>query len=283
MAKQGPTLRAQWLGQQLREAREAAGHTLKDAGDYLLRDMATVSRFENARVPPRPGDVAALLNLYGIDDPAKREALHRLSRDIWIKGWWDGYSGHVAGDFIDYAWLEDRASRVRSYDVLVLPGIVQTSQYAEAAIRAADPDETDAQVEKWLAFRMDRHEILRRDDPPELSIVLDEALLRRYPCTAAQMRAQIDQLLDMVSKSNIEMRILPLRRTSHAAPYGAFQIFDQPEPYPEVAYAETLAGSLYVESKAVDKFVHAYDRLRAAALPETKSVALMKRIAKELT
>lgn len=283
MTKQGPTLRAQWLGQQLREAREASGHTLKEAGAYLLRDMATISRFENARVPPRPGDVAALLNLYGIDDRAKREALHQLSQDIWIKGWWDGYSGHVAGDFIDYAWLEDRASRIRSYDVLTLPGVVQTSQYAEAAIRAADPDASDEQVEKWLAFRMDRCEILSRDEPPKLSMVLDETLLRRYPCTDAQMRAQIDQLVDLATRPYVELRVLPFRRIGHAAPYGAFQIFDQPEPYPEVAYAETLAGSLYVESKAVDKFVDAYDRLRAAALPESKSVALMKRIAKELT
>lgn len=283
MTKQGPTLRAQWLGQQLREAREAAGHTLKDAGAYLLRDMATISRFENARVPPRPGDVAALLNLYGIDDPAKREALHLLSRDVWIKGWWDGYTGHVAGDFIDYAWLEDRASRIRSYDVLAITGLVQTPQYAEASIRAADPDESDDQVTKWLDFRLDRHEVLRRDDPPKLSILLDEAALRRYPCTTAQMRLQIDQLLDMGSRPYIELRILPLARIGHPAPYGAFQIFDQPEPYPEVAYAETLAGSLYVESKAVDKFVRVYDRLQATALSKSKSVALMKRIAKELT
>lgn len=282
MSKQGPTLRAQWLGQQLNEARTAAKLTLRDAGAYLLRDMATISRFENGIVPPRPGDVAGLLNLYGVDDAAKREALDHLSRDIWIKGWWDGYTGHVARNFIDYAWLEDRAHSIRSYDALVLPGLVQTPEYAEAVIRAVDPDESDEQIEQWVHFRMNRLGVLDKDDPPKMSIVLDETSIRRSPCSTDAMRAQLARLSELDAHPGVELRILPLRAVGHPAPYGAFQIFGLPAPYPEVAYAESLAGSLYVESNAVDRFVRAYDRLQAAALAPEESAALLASAAKEL-
>ena len=96
-APQWVTLRSQWLGQQLRELREANGLKIKEVAEYLQRDPGTVSRFESGFYPIRRPDLMALLGLYGISDRKRRDALMTLSEDVWQKGWWDGYAGDVAG------------------------------------------------------------------------------------------------------------------------------------------------------------------------------------------
>lgn len=281
--KRGPTLRSQWLGQQLHEARERAKIRMQDVAEHMLRDQGTISRWEAGIVPPKPADVLALLNLYGVDELAHREALDRLSRESWRKGWWDGYTGQVAHDFIDYAWLEDRATLIRSADALVIPGLIQTPDYADAVIRTFDPDASAERIKRWLQFRVKRQDLLIRDDPPALAYVLDEALLRRPVGGPDVMRAQLHHLLDLADRPNTTVQVLPFSTGGHSGQQGAFQIFELPEPYPEVAYAETLAGSIYVESDKVDRFIRAYDQLRYAALPPDESVALISAAGKELT
>ncbi|GAA3113934.1 hypothetical protein GCM10020001_036380 [Nonomuraea salmonea] len=161
------TLRAQWLGKQLRDLRERAGLTLKEAGEYVQRDGSTVSRFEAGLYPARTPGVLALLDLYGVTTPQERDGLVRLSRDVWQNGWWDDYSGDVSHGIVDYGWLEARAERITSFDALVIPGLLQTEAYMEAVIRAEDPDATDEQVSRWIDFRRPRQQILP-DSPPLL-------------------------------------------------------------------------------------------------------------------
>lgn len=281
--KREPTLRSQWLGQQLRELREAAKLRLSDVAEYMLHNQGTISRYESGILPPKPAEVLALVNLYGVDDLTQRDALDRLSRETWRKGWWDGYAGQVAHDFIDYAWLEDRATSIRSFDTLTLPGLVQTRGFAEAVIRASDPDEDEERINGWLQFRMDRQQLLQRADAPQISLVVDEGLVRRSIGGCDAMAEQLYQLNELGSTMNFEIHVLPHSAGAHAAHDGAFQIFELPEPYPEVAYAETLAGSIYVESEKVSRFARAYDRLQQSALPPDESAALIAAAAKELT
>ncbi|MGH3971938.1 MAG: Scr1 family TA system antitoxin-like transcriptional regulator, partial [Pseudonocardiaceae bacterium] len=132
------TLRAQWLGQSLRELRDASGMTLARAGEFLQRNAATVSRFESGEYPIRRPDLMALLDLYGVSDRRKRDGLLRLSEDVWQKGWWDGYEPDVERQFVDFVWLESRATAIRSFDPLVVTGLLQTREYAEAVITAAE-------------------------------------------------------------------------------------------------------------------------------------------------
>ncbi|MGI9000413.1 MAG: helix-turn-helix domain-containing protein [Pseudonocardia sp.] len=104
--KPGPTLQAQWLGQQLRALRASTEMTLRQAGEYLQRDPSMVSRFETAEYPIRRGDVLALLDLYNVSEERTRDGLLRLSDDVWRKGWWDGYANTVDRQYIDLPWLE---------------------------------------------------------------------------------------------------------------------------------------------------------------------------------
>jgi transcriptional regulator with XRE-family HTH domain len=281
--RQGPTLRAQWLGQQIRELRESAGITLRQAAEYLERDPSTVSRFESAEYPTRRADLMALLDFYGVSDQRRRDGLLTLREEVWRKGWWDGYADAVDRRFIDYVWLESRAQEIRSYDGILLPGLLQTRRYAEAAIRAADPDATDEQVSRYAELRMTRQQVLDSDHSCQLHAVLDEALLRRTVGCAGTMRQQVEHLLTCAQRSNVEIRVLPFTVGAHASPAGAFKVFTMADPYPDVAYAETLAGAVYVETPGAERFTEAYDRIRGLTLSPYESVEMISAAAEEYT
>ena len=280
--KPGPTLRAQWLGQQLRALRESAGMTLKQAGEYLQRDGSMVSRFETAEYPIRRGDVLALLDLYGVSEERTRDGLIQLSEDVWRKGWWDGYANTVDRQFIDLLWLEARAVRLRNYEAMLVPGLLQTREYAETLIRnAAAADTPEEQIEKMIELRLARQQVLGGDDPVSFAAVVDEWVLGRRGSEV--MHGQLVQLREVAERPNVELRVLPLRGGAHAGLDGAFWLFEMPDPYPDVAYVDSLAGAVYVEEDvAVDRFRQGYAQLSAKALGGEESAALIAAAAKEL-
>lgn len=279
----GPTLRTQWLGQLLNQTRREARKTLRDASAYLSIDTSTMSRYESGHIPPKPQDVVSLLNLYGLDDVRRRDSLIELSREAWRRDWWDGYHGDLLPKFLDYAWLEDRATAIRSFEVLAFSGLIQTREFAEAVIRAHEADRDDQYIRRGVEFRMERQRVLRKDAPPKLSLVLDEALLHRPFGGPKVMSQQLDHLAELTRTGAAEIRVLPYAVGAHCGVRGPFQIFDLPEPFPTVGYAETMAGSVYVESEGVDRFVQTYDRLRNVALAPDKSAKLIAKAAKEMT
>lgn len=282
-AKKGPTLRAQWLGKQLRELREAARLTLRDAGDYIQRDPAAVSRLENGITPGRVPDVLALLNLYGVSDPEVRAGLEQLSRDIWQKGWWDGYAAEATGRVIDHAWLESRATGLRSYEVMVVPGLLQTADYAKAVITAAEPAADEAYVARWVEFRMKRQQVLTRPEPLRVEVILDEAVLHRMVGGEIVMLEQLQHLVKLAERTAVTLRVLPFSAGAHRSLRGSFTIFDMPAPYHEVAYTETRAGNVYVEAEGVEDFTRAWDDLHRVALPREESLSLVAARVQQIT
>lgn len=280
-AVQRETLRSQWLGQELRQLRDAKGMQLKEVAEYLQRNPATVSRYETGFYPIRRVDMVALMDLYGVSDPARREKLLNLSRHVWQRNWWDGYLGDVAGSLIDYVWLEARAERIRSVDQVVMPGLLQSHEYAESVIRSADPDKSPEQIDRWLELRTTRQRILDGADPPQLSVIVDEAVLRREVGSPQIMADQLRHLLERSARPTIEVRVLPLRAGRLASTRGTFAIFQLPEPFPEVAYTETLAGGVYVEAPGIESFVRAYDGHSNLALGPADSAEFISAIAEE--
>jgi len=275
-ARRGPTLRAQWLGKHLKEFRESAKLTLRQAGDYLQRDAATISRLESGIIPARVSDVLALLNLYGVDDQKARDGLEQLSRDIWRKGWWDGYATDSLAGMLDHAWLEARAEGIRSYEAMVVPGLLQTRDYALAVISAGDPNIPGEQIERWVDFRMDRQRVLDAEPTPKLEIVLDEAVLHRMIGGPNVMCVQLEHLSKAMNRPNVTVRILPFVAGAHASPEGPFTIFDMPEPYSDATYVETRGGAVYTEAEGAEIFVRAYDSLQSIALTPDESMAVIR-------
>jgi transcriptional regulator with XRE-family HTH domain len=280
MSLKGGTLRAQWLGKMLRDLRESAGLSLKEAGDDILRDPSTVSRMETATSPPRLLETRQLLNLYGADDPALHAALEQLTRDIWVKGWWDRYARSVHVRMVDLAWLESFAERVCAFSPLVLNDLLQTKEYAEAVMRAAGPDDTDDQIGKRIEFRMKRQEVL---DKLDYDVVIDEAALQRVVDDPRLMRNQLAHLLGLSYRSNITIRVHPFSAGTLASPDGSFTMLTMPAPYPSVAHVPNVVGAVFVEMPEAERFVAAYTRLQRAALDADDSRTWIKARMEQLT
>ncbi|MER6829921.1 helix-turn-helix transcriptional regulator [Streptosporangium sp. NPDC000563] len=275
-ARRGPTLRAQWLGKHLKDFRESAKITLKQAGDYLQRDAATISRLESGIIPARASDVLALLNLYGVDDHKIRDGLEELSRDIWRKGWWDGYAAAPLGVMFDHAWLETRAERIRFYAVMVIPGLFQTRDYAQAVIAAGGMDASSEQIERWVDFRMDRKCVFDAEPAPSLEVILDEAVLHRMIGDSKVMGAQLEHLSEIANRPNVTIRILPFTAGAHASLEGSFSIFDMREPYSDIACVETRSGAVYSEAEGAENFTRAYNSIHSIALNPDESATVIR-------
>ena len=276
------TLRAQWLGQSLRELRDSSGMTLVRAGEFLQRNAATVSRFESGEYPIRRPDLMALLDLYGVSDRRKRDGLLRLSEDVWQKGWWDGYEPDVERQFVDFVWLESRATEIRTFDTMVVTGLLQTREYAEAVITAAEWEAEPAQIARWMQLRMDRQAVLHQKEPPRLRVIIDEFVLRREIGGPEVLRGQLTHLLATAELPHVDLRVLPESIGAHASPSGYFLIFTIAEPDMDVGFAETLGGAVYVEPPDSERFVRVYDRLLDSALGPAESAQLIRAIGEDL-
>lgn len=283
-SKAGPSLRAQLLGQELHNARRATDKKMHDAAEFLQVDTAKISRMESAIYPPKKAEVLALLDFYAVSDERRRQLMIQLTEDIWRKGWWDGYRRDVDLKFVDYPWLEARAATVKSYEVLAVSGLMQTREYASAVIKRAEGSHIDAkQLERLIELRMKRQEVLSGDDPKKVEAVIDESALRRVVGGPAVMRAQLQHLRELALKSNMAIQVLPMAHDWHHGFSGPFTLFEMPAPYPDVAYAENLAGRAYVEeSDDVERFRHAYDELKSMALNIADSSKLIASAEKEL-
>ncbi|WP_433348716.1 helix-turn-helix domain-containing protein [Micromonospora sp. CA-111912] len=277
------TLRAQWLGQQLRALREERGMTLKLVSEHLQRDMSALGRYERADWPIRKGDVTALLDLYGFHHAAERARLLSLAEEVWRTDRWDeDYGDVVDSSFIEYPWLEGRAERICSYNALLLPGLLQTPAYAEAVIRnAAEPGVPELTLERWVKLRMERQRVL--DGPTRIGVVLEEGVLRRPVGGRSTMADQLRHLTQLSQRRKIAVRVLPSNVALHAGMDGTFTLFTLPAPYPEVAYLENLGGRLYLEAPKSQRFIDAYDRLVNAALGEAESAELIVMISEDMS
>ena len=280
----GPSLRAQLLGQELQVARKSARVRMQDAAEFLQVDTAKISRMESATYPPKRAEVLALLDFYVVSDVRKRRLMVQLTDDIWRKGWWDGYRRDVDREFVDYPWLEARADRIMSYEVLALSGLMQTRAYATAVIqRAEGVGADDVQLQRLVELRMTRQRILDEETPRIVEAVIDESALRRLVGGTSVMRDQLEHLVALTGRPNVVIRVMPMAEDWHFGYAGPFTLFGMAEPYPDVAYAENLAGGAFVEEAAdVDRFRRAYDQLQASAYTPERSREIISDIAKDL-
>lgn len=276
------TLRGRWLGQRLRDLREAEGRTIEEVADYLQRAMGTVSRFETGIYPIRRTEVMALLDLYGANDPKLRANLLKIADDVWQTGWWDGYTNDVEDWFIDFVWLEELAVEQWLFQNILVPGILQTEAYARAILTAVHPDASSEQMKRWLELRIGRQALLHRERPPQSRVVLDESVLRRRVGSSRIMQGQLQAIAATAESDHVDVRILTYGAGAMASLNNSFSIYRMEDPYPEVGYVETPKGALYIETPDSDSMMEMYDRLWKASLTAEESAAFITTLSKEL-
>jgi transcriptional regulator with XRE-family HTH domain len=261
-AATGPTALRVVLGGQLRHLREANGITREAAGEVIRASASKISRLELGRVGVKSRDLSDLLTLYGVTGDAERADVLRLASEAAKHGWWHHYGELLPGWFEYYVGLEAAASRIRTYEVQFVPGLLQTPDYARAVMQLGHPSARLDELEQRVSLRMKRQQMLARPDGPKLWAVIDETALRRRLGGPGVMEAQIDRLIDL-DLPNVTVYVVPLESGYHAAAAGAFSIlrFAAPE-LPDVVYLEQLTSSLYLDKrKDVDHYSAVMDQL----------------------
>src|ERR1700727_484862 len=153
--EQSPTVRRRRLALELRRLREAARLTCEEVAEHLECSASKISRVETGRVSVSPRDVRDMLDLYGVD-PQRRDSLVQLARESRQKGWWHAYSDTMQPRFATYVGLEDAATEIRTYEINLVPGLLQTEDYARTVIAAGNLTGTQAEGERRVAVRVAR-------------------------------------------------------------------------------------------------------------------------------
>jgi transcriptional regulator with XRE-family HTH domain len=274
----GPTIRARRLGQRLRDLRERAGLGPDEAARQLGWSRPKLVRFEIGTAVPRPADAVAMCDLYGAASD-ERALLVQLATDAGKRGWWNAYGDVFTGSYVAD---EAVARHIRTWEPLLVPGLLQTEQYAWALFGTRWPDDPEG-VQRRVMARMARRTLLNRPDAPELTAIMDEAVLRRPVGGSAAMREQLGELLR--PRANVVIQVVPFSAGEHAGLEGGFVLLDFPEDttFPTEVYAESIAGDLYPESAdQVARISLAYERIAEVALAREQSAEMIRRIVEEL-
>lgn len=270
-----PTVRRRRIARELRHLRERAGMNLEQAARQLDMSKSNLSRIENAQIGIKPRDVRAALALYQVTG-TDAEALIDIARGAQQRGWWQNYSDVLPVWFEFYVGLEAEAAAVWTYEAETVPGLMQTEDYARAVYRLTAGEED---LDRKVAARIRRQEVLHRENPVELSAVLNEAVLLRSVGGPEVMSRQLDHLADLSELPNVTIQVLPFSVGGHPAMTTPYVIISFPDAADEpVVYLENLTnGQALEEQDHVRGYTLVHERLRKMALAPDESTAWIRK------
>ncbi|MFD9215044.1 helix-turn-helix domain-containing protein [Streptomyces sp. NPDC059544] len=273
-----PTVRRRRLGQELRRLRELKGMTAEEVADRLLVSQSKISRLENGRRSISQRDVRDLCGVYEVEDHRVVDSLMQMAKDSRQQGWW-----HAFGDipYSVYIGLETDAASLRVYESLIVPGLLQTRDYAHAVIEGMWPEATQSEIDKRIQIRLKRQDRLTDpDNPLRFWAVIDEALLRRVVGNEQIMADQLEHLAQLSQQPHVTLQVLPYAVGAHPGMYGKFAILEfQDAMDASVVYLEGVTSDLYLEKpNDVQSYTVMYEHLRAKALSAEESLAFIRRV-----
>lgn len=281
IANYSPSIRRRRLSHALKEFRKAARLTATEAAQRLEWDPAKVARMErNQWKLPNVNDVKLLMDLYGVTDDRQRESMLTLARESRLRGWWADYSDVFKTSLPDF---EAGASAIRTYEALLIPGLLQTAEYAKAVWRAGQVFD-EALVDRHVQARLARQKILDREDPPSLLALVEQAALVKLIGGAACMADQLRHLIEMAARSNVTVQIIPSDSGAHAALSSPFTIMDFPGgDDPSLVYLGTATDSLWLEEVAeYHRYSLIFTNVMNLAISPEKSVRHMEKLVDDL-
>ena len=268
----GPTI-ARWrLGKELKQLREASERSYTDAADRLDCSESKIRKIEAAEVGVVKAELDALLELYKVDDDDMKYLLHELQKLGKQRGWWAPL-GSMPKQYTFFVALESDAQRVRTFEPMVIPGLLQTEEYANA-LDAMSTFESPAERERAVEIRMRRQDTFWRGhgDPSRLWVIVDEAALRRPAGKKpGVMRGQLMRLLELSDRCIFQ--IVPFEVGSYPGTIGSFTILDFAENvHSPVVYTDGQAGIAYLEKSAdIERANLAFGHMAAVALSPSQS------------
>ncbi|MFF3033805.1 helix-turn-helix domain-containing protein [Streptomyces rubiginosohelvolus] len=280
------TVLGRQLGDELRRFREAASFSTADAAEVLDCTKGKISRIENGHVPVRTPDLTALIHAYGVTDQEARDRLASLARSANRRrreGWWHQF-GDVLGDtYRDHIEMESICDGIKTFQVQLVPGLLQTPAYGRAVTVASRAWQTAEEVDQFVQVRMARQERLTGDAPLEFWAVLMEGVLRQQVGGPTVMHDQLRHLADLAERPNITVQVLPFSRGAHPGMFGPYLMLSFPRVSAlDLVLTETPTGNIWIERESdVARYRELFDDARTSALPPTESLSMIRRIAKE--
>jgi transcriptional regulator with XRE-family HTH domain len=279
-AVHGPTVGRRRLRTALRAAREAAGFTQDQVAAEMEWSLSKIIRIEAGTVGVSPIDTRALLKLYGVTEQRRIDELVTFARSTRTRRWWSSFAGALPASYMAYIGLEAETSSVLCYTPTKLPGLFQTEAYAAKALRRDQPGAADrSQVEVRLTRQ---REVLGKDQPPRITAVIDEAVVRRIASDPRTRREQLERLMALSGEPNITIQVLPFAAGVDAFP-NPFAILQFPDPADDdVMFVESgLADDVVDQPELVAPYRDEFERLREMALSPAETREMIKKIVGE--
>jgi transcriptional regulator with XRE-family HTH domain len=283
----GPTTTRRRLRAELRRLRLAKGLSIENVTNEVEWSTSKLVRIEGGQVGISVSDLNALLQVYEVADPAQLEELRALARGSRQRTWWSAYQRFLAPSYQEFIGAEADATRIRHYHPTAVPGLLQTTAYAQAMVAAASLEPVSDEVAQALVeVRQNRKQhVLDRSTPPDFTVILDEAVLRRPVGGPAAMREQLDYLMRVAERDTVTLMVIPFSAGPHPGLAGAFALFSYDDPAnDDVLCLETGSGNIVVkeDQDLVKQYNRAADRLEEIALPEPEAVEFVEKLRKAL-
>jgi transcriptional regulator with XRE-family HTH domain len=272
-----PVVQQRRLRAELRKAREDAGHTQKRVAEELGWSLSKVIRLETGATTVSTSDAMALIHYYEITDRVRIDDLLSVTR-ARERAWWDEYSEFYSQQFLNFLAYEDTASRIRQFQTLAVPGLLQTANYARAVFRAYLVEES--RIDRAVKVRLNRQRLLNRPDGPELVFMVDEGVVHRQVGGPAVMIEQLTRLKEINDLDNpsIAVRIVPFSIGVNPGMKGSFVVFDFPADEDEsVVNVEEPNSDVLIRDnpETTSKYVEAFLALDELALSKAESTELL--------
>ncbi len=258
-----PTVRRRELGAQLRALRTEKGWTVEQVAERLLISSSKVSRLETGQRGASARDIRDLSDLYGLDDK-QRQRLTDLAAEGKQHAWWQPF----ALPYSTYVGLEADATTIRDFGLGLVPGLLQTPDYARAVLNATVPRRAPDEVEQLIEGRIARQQrVLSSGNPPQFRAILEASVLHRVVGSRAIMRAQLERLLEASEFPNVTVRVVPYEAGALPNANNKFIILSFGMlALADVVFVEGLTGDLYIERKEdTDTYNAAFQALEGLA------------------
>ena len=278
-----PNIRRRRLGAALRRLREGSGMSLEAVAQELGWSTSKISRIELAKIAVTPADVRALLSV--LDALSEEvEILVSLAGEDRQPGWWRQYAEVLPPWFEGYLSLESEAARLLAYESEVVPGLLQTEQYAAEIFRYSSYTQLPDEAARAAELRRSRQVRLVGPDPIFLDVVINEGALRRVVGGREVMCAQLTRLIEATEVPNVALRVLPFAAGAHPGVDGSFTVLEFADPSnPRIIYLDRMTNSEYIDGlRDVAAYRHAHERLRASALSVSDSREMINSLLREL-
>lgn len=279
-APSAPTVQRILLGARLRRLRESRGISATQAARAIRASESKISRIELGRNSVREIDIADLLDLYGITDPAEREQLLNAASQASQHGWWHHYLDVLPAWFHSYLGLEESARSIRSFDIQFVPGLLQTEEYSQAVLElGSHPREA---TERMVRVRQERQQRFEAGGL-RLSAVIDEGALRRPVGSAQIMSRQLRHLMDLTDRPGLTIQVTPLRTGASYASPGSFTILSFATPdLPDVVYVEELTSALYlVKPSDTERYRQVLDLISSTSTKPAETAPFIRHLLAE--